>query len=219
MQHELISLLHLCESRNPVINDVLKKLNIKFSYHYLQNEDKLLNYIMQGKQAILLVDQQFINWTVNVLQKFKSENVLLIFIGSNEVSEEFSSYIFDIISTPINNTRLALTLTNAHAQLQMKQEINRLQDTLSLQNKELHELNNIGIALSAERDSDTLLELILSKSREITHADAGSLYLVEAKKDVPPDENNYFANKQLRFKLAHCDSVKSVVMYRKKAYN
>ena len=35
------------------------------------------------------------------------------------------------------------------------------------------------MALSAERDIDKLLELILRKSREITAADAGSLYLVE----------------------------------------
>jgi len=44
---------------------------------------------------------------------------------------------------------------------------------------ELEELNRVGIALSETRDVDALLELILKKSREITAADAGSLYLVE----------------------------------------
>jgi len=44
---------------------------------------------------------------------------------------------------------------------------------------ELEELNRVGIALSETRDVDTLLDLILKKSREITAADAGSLYLVE----------------------------------------
>ncbi len=44
---------------------------------------------------------------------------------------------------------------------------------------EIHELNQIGAALSAEHDTEKLLELILTKSREITLADAGSLYLVE----------------------------------------
>lgn len=40
----------------------------------------------------------------------------------------------------------------------------------------LHELNEIGIALSAEKDHDRLLELILVKAMEITNADGGTLY-------------------------------------------
>jgi HD-GYP domain-containing protein (c-di-GMP phosphodiesterase class II) len=44
---------------------------------------------------------------------------------------------------------------------------------------EIKELNAIGAALSAEHDTDKLLEMILTKSREITKSDAGSLYLVE----------------------------------------
>ena len=45
--------------------------------------------------------------------------------------------------------------------------------------RELEELNRIGIALSETRDVGLLLDLILRKAREITAADAGSLYLVE----------------------------------------
>jgi hypothetical protein len=44
---------------------------------------------------------------------------------------------------------------------------------------QLEELTAIGIRLSAERDLDALLELILTKGREITRSDAGSLYVVE----------------------------------------
>ncbi len=40
----------------------------------------------------------------------------------------------------------------------------------------LRELNEIGIALSAEKDHDRLLELILVKAMEITNADGGTLY-------------------------------------------
>lgn len=64
--------------------------------------------------------------------------------------------------------------------------------------KELEELNRIGVSLSAERDTDALLELILTKAREITHSDAGSLYVVEE-----PEEGV----RRLRFKLAQNDSV------------
>lgn len=48
---------------------------------------------------------------------------------------------------------------------------------------ELAELNRIGIALSETRDVDQLLSLILKKAREITGADAGSLYVVEESAD------------------------------------
>jgi len=62
---------------------------------------------------------------------------------------------------------------------------------------ELEELNRVGIALSETRDVDQLLELILQKAREITSADAGSLYLVEQANGA----------ERLRFKLTQNDSV------------
>ena len=40
-------------------------------------------------------------------------------------------------------------------------------------------LDQMTLEFFTERNPDTLLELILSKSREITYADAGSLYLVD----------------------------------------
>jgi HD-GYP domain-containing protein (c-di-GMP phosphodiesterase class II) len=64
--------------------------------------------------------------------------------------------------------------------------------------RELGELNAIGIQLSAERDLDVLLETILTKAREITRSDAGSLYLVEETPD---------GARRLRFALAQCASV------------
>ena len=39
---------------------------------------------------------------------------------------------------------------------------------------QLEELNRIGAALSAERDTARLFDLILTKAREITDSDAGS---------------------------------------------
>jgi GAF domain-containing protein len=63
---------------------------------------------------------------------------------------------------------------------------------------QLEELTAIGIRLSAERNLDALLELILTKGREITRSDAGSLYVVEKTSD---------GGQCLRFKLAQNDSV------------
>ena len=63
--------------------------------------------------------------------------------------------------------------------------------------RELSDLNAIGILLSSERDPAVLLETILSKAREITESDAGSLYLVEERLE----------GRRLRFALAQNDSV------------
>lgn len=59
------------------------------------------------------------------------------------------------------------------------------------------ELARVGIALTAERDLDTLLRLILTAARELVSADAGSLYLIE-------DTDGH---RLLRFVLAQNDSV------------
>lgn len=46
------------------------------------------------------------------------------------------------------------------------------------------DLARVGIALTAERDLDRLLALILSTARELVSADAGSLYLIEAHEGI-----------------------------------
>ncbi len=66
---------------------------------------------------------------------------------------------------------------------------------------ELGEIIEISRAISQERDIDRLLNLILEKSRFITGADAGSLYVVEAQ--AP----GVTAERRLRFKLSQNDSV------------
>ncbi len=69
--------------------------------------------------------------------------------------------------------------------------------------RELEELNRIGIALSETRDVGLLLDLILRKAREITAADAGSLYLVERDSETA---NRALRPPRLRFKLIQNDS-------------
>ncbi len=60
--------------------------------------------------------------------------------------------------------------------------------------KLLGELNAIGIALSAEKDHQRLLEMILERAKDITNADGGSLYL-------RTDDN------KLSFAIMHTDSL------------
>jgi GAF domain-containing protein len=59
----------------------------------------------------------------------------------------------------------------------------------------LEELNAIGIALSSQRDINRLLETILEAAKRLTHADAGTLYLLN------PD------TQELRFEIVRTDSL------------
>jgi HD-GYP domain-containing protein (c-di-GMP phosphodiesterase class II) len=68
---------------------------------------------------------------------------------------------------------------------------------LKIAEREREELNQIGMALSSQRNIGVLLTLILKKARDITGADAGSLYLVE---------EDTHDGKRLRFMLTQNDS-------------
>jgi len=62
-----------------------------------------------------------------------------------------------------------------------------LAERLRVSSEEIDELNRIGVALSAEHRIPKLLEMILTKARQITAADAGSIYLVEPGPEaIPP---------------------------------
>jgi HD-GYP domain-containing protein (c-di-GMP phosphodiesterase class II) len=105
-----------------------------------------------------------------------------------------------------------------------RQEVNqRLADA----GREINELNRIGVALSAEHDPERLLDLILTKSRELTASDAGSIYLVEdvagpaqrqsllfggppgapVQPGIPAREED--GRQRLRFKLTQNDTVET----------
>jgi HD-GYP domain-containing protein (c-di-GMP phosphodiesterase class II) len=87
---------------------------------------------------------------------------------------------------------------------------------LRILTRQLEELNRIGAALAAERDTERLLGLILTKAREITSSDAGSLYVVETAPAPPPPDAipgpmasmvDDEPTRQLRFRIAQNDAV------------
>lgn len=93
---------------------------------------------------------------------------------------------------------LVSALHRAFQHLSERVRANSLQEELRKLSRELEETSKIGIALSTVRDHDVLLTMILRKSRELSRADAGSLYLIE---DEPAQ------GKVLRWMLAQNDSI------------
>ncbi len=81
----------------------------------------------------------------------------------------------------------------------------RLEAEVKLRAAQIHELNRIGVALSTERNQERLLVRILSALRDLTDADAGSLYLVEQAPGGP---------RVLRFTVAQNDSIPTPALVR-----
>ena len=123
--------------------------------------------------------------------------VLAASVEETYLTPEADSRVFAFINPNAPPHLKAKILRSALSTVRLSAEQLALNDGLRDRDGQLRELNNIGVALSAERDVDKLLELILYKARAITFADAGSLYLLEAG-DVEP--------KRLRFKLSQNDS-------------
>ncbi len=116
-----------------------------------------------------------------------------------DITDKIDSEIVcqEVFSLANTNYFLA-TLRNMFRTLFLEKELQRKEKVLQEKENQNKELLNIGLALSAERDNEKLLQLILRKSREIINADAGSIYQIIKK----PDSEE----KVLLFKIAQNDS-------------
>jgi HD-GYP domain-containing protein (c-di-GMP phosphodiesterase class II) len=103
---------------------------------------------------------------------------------------------FDLPESPAAPLLLK-ALQHAYQLLYQKNRADVLERQLAARTRELREMSEVGIALSTVRDHSVLLTMILSKARELSRSDAGSLYLLD----------ELGGGKVLRWKLAQNDSV------------
>lgn len=75
-------------------------------------------------------------------------------------------------------------LHNEQLKKLLKTVYDEVQSFAALQTNSLRRLSQIGIALSAEKNINKLLEMIVDGAREFTHADAGTLYIVDEENKV-----------------------------------
>ena len=92
---------------------------------------------------------------------------------------------------------LVNAVKHAYQFLYQKMRADQLERQLGDRTRELQQVSEVGIALSTVRDHQVLLTMILSKARELSRADAGSLYLLDEVND----------QRVLRWKLAQNDSI------------
>jgi HD-GYP domain-containing protein (c-di-GMP phosphodiesterase class II) len=163
---------------------------------------------LSGQNVFLLADEALF---AQHLPSLRAANVRVIALSDQRFRNprlDGSVYAYLPVNTPA--ALLERTFDNAIDHMRLALTQRETSDKLALANTEIHELNRIGAALSAEHDASKLLELILSKCREITRADAGSIYLIE--EEEPGDESRPFRDhrrpkKSLRFKMAQNDSI------------
>ena len=103
-------------------------------------------------------------------------------------------------------SKLALTtVAAAFDNIELARRERTARAELKRTEREMEELNRIGVALSETRDVNALLDMILTKARQITRADGGSLYLVEETRPDALDTGP--AERHLRFKRTQNDSL------------
>ena len=111
----------------------------------------------------------------------------------------FGERIYQVLHAIPKPENFATLLRNLRRRLHLERELTRKDATLAEVQKLNDELLSVGIALSAERDNTKLLHLILQKIRDITHADAGTIFLLT--KDPESGES------KLKFAYMQNDSV------------
>lgn len=167
--------------------------------------------------TMLLVDDTILRTEAEAVRKIAQDSrrfaLPVIAVGRSLETDgwEHEDLIFDVLSEVPTERELLRSVRKASYMLEAERRLGESQRAAEQRALELEQVNAIGIALSAERDPDRLLTLILSKSREITRADAGSLFLVESVDEPIGRENRRgdqarISSRWMVFRLSQNDS-------------
>lgn len=112
-----------------------------------------------------------------------SKRIPLIIAGykfnQHYIEKLFKDRPFTYITIPCSIEELKTHLSDALSGSCAFMPAHDFEKELETARSDIKALHEIGIALSSENDPDKLLELILTQSRNLAEADAGSLYLME----------------------------------------
>ncbi|HLY66346.1 MAG TPA: HD domain-containing phosphohydrolase, partial [Chloroflexota bacterium] len=92
------------------------------------------------------------------------------------------------LEPPVSPASLSVALRSALRQIGLHEQARKAELDADRRAALLADLHHVGVALAAEHDVDALQTLILTKARDITSADAGSLYLVVEEEVLAEDE-------------------------------
>ena len=161
----------------------------------IQNLDQL-NAGEGNSLRVALVDPGIINGRHSSLTV--DSRTAIVGIGLTEQPDWLTAdSVFLNLPEEPSTTALVGAIKQAYQVLYQKHRADQLERQLTERTRELQQVADVGAALSTVRDHSVLLTMILSKARELSRADAGSLYLLDT----------VGGRQVLRWKLAQNDSI------------
>jgi len=186
-------------------------IDIKEWEEILKKEDicvdkifSFFDYLPYDGLQLFIFDSLFYQKYFSQIKLFFESNsdrfsTLLLYSDGKTFDGLDEPFVEDILTQPVSRFILLKKIKAIFQNLQLQYENKHLTKELEKHSREIKDLSHISYQLMLEKDLDKLLTVILHKSREMTEADAGSLYLVE--------ENKETKEKFLRFKLTQTDSL------------
>ncbi|EYF06681.1 HD-GYP domain-containing protein [Chondromyces apiculatus] len=135
--------------------------------------------------------------------RFAEGTASLVLLGrprGGDIASALNRGLGAIISADAGSDELQVAIHNAFELMEVKARVDGRSRWARAGGGELGELLEIARAISTEREVNRLLGMILEKSRFITGADAGSIYVVEG-------DDHDVLRRRLRFKLSQNASV------------
>lgn len=171
--------------------DVLTRESIAASR--LDNLDQLRVATDAAALRVVLVDPAILNGRRTILRLDPRTAVVGVGLTEQPAWLAEDSVYLDLPADPPSSALLG-AVKSAYQFLDQK---SHLEKQLNERTRQLQQVVEVGRALSTVRDHSVLLSMILSKARELSRADAGSLYLLD----------EVGGNQVLRWKLAQNDSI------------
>ncbi len=173
-------LLYLRPVFDSPVDNIQALLNSRFDFQGFHRDDLKEKLSEAETPWLILADSDTYRW---MLKHYSAAPFhCFLYLEANEKPDPQwlnNPSLLDFSYGVPDTQRLLFSLNRIYSQLIQNYEMSTLTYQVNMQKERLHELNQIGAALSTERDLDGLLDKILSSSMEITHSDSGSLYLVE----------------------------------------
>jgi len=175
--------------------------------HILTRPHPLLGLIRRGELFVVIAPASVWDRGREVLgpfaDRFADRSAMLLLLGrpiEPDLAHALNLGLGAIVSCDPHPDEIFVAIHNAFELLEAKTRAESRGKWLNRYRYELGELIEIAKAITTERKIDKLLGLILEKSRFITGADAGSIYVVEGDDPDP-------LRRTLHFKLSQNDSV------------
>jgi HD-GYP domain-containing protein (c-di-GMP phosphodiesterase class II) len=163
--------------------------------------------VMARREALIVLVTVAATWDAGreilgpFVAHFAEGRAMLVLLGQPrdaDLAQALNRGLASLLGEEPTDDDLLVALHNAFELMETRARAEQRGKWMNRYQYELGEVIECARAIETERDIDKLLGVILQKSRFITGADAGSIYVVD---------NDAAGQRQLRFKLSQNDSV------------